>query len=329
MQRFFSVIVIFAILLVGGGYLWSKKADEESRVKRNEELAAARRGFEDKARAAAREQDNDGYMRSMRAAIQSYDEELKKRVYSKSPESRDPAEFKKKVDEQFQKGLIKEAQQKSMLEGYVIVKDAYDTLMSGNWKPVLSAAGKGDTRLDIYDVKRAKDDDGQPVLEGKFFFWGVNEATRMNWGHLSLKYWKADKEKVKEGKEMVEKEVEKVLGKADGESQPHIIIQDPQKKIAQFPSYVSIGYMWLPVMPREAKSVDIELAYVAKTSGGDHDSVLKWDKFKIPESWKLSEGENWDADVVEATEDEIAGKNEGAEAAEGAPEKAAHPQKKK
>jgi hypothetical protein len=322
MQRFFSVIVIFAILLVGGGYLWVRKSDEDARIKRADELAAARRTFADKARAAAREQDNDAYMRSMRAAIQSYDEELKKRVYAKAPEARDPAAFKKKIDDQFQKGLIKEAQQKSMLEAYGIVKEAYDTMMSGNWRPVLSAAGKGDSRLDVYDVKRIKDDDGQSVLEGRFFFWGIEPGTRVNWGHLSLRLWKTDKEKVKEGREMVEKDVDKVLGKVDGESQPHIIIQDPQKQIAEFPSYVSIGFLRLPVLPHEAKVVDIEYAY----KHGDHDSVLKWEKFKIPDGWKLSESESWDADTVEATEDEIAGK-EGAEAAEGQPEKKPHKKK--
>lgn len=146
------------------------------------------------------------------------------------------------------------------------------------------------------------------MLEAKFFFWGVEDSTRMSWGHLSLRYWKVEKEQVKEGREMVEKDVEKVLGKADGEAQPRIIVQNASKYIPEFPPYVSIGFMWLPVMPREAKLADIELSYVAKTPGGDHDSALKWEKFKIPDTWKLGEGEVWEADVVEATEDEIAGK---------------------
>lgn len=134
MQRFFSVIIIFGILLVGGGFLWVRKSDEASRVKRQDDLAAARKTLADKARAAVREADNDAYQRSMRAAIASYDDELKKRVYGKKPEARDPAAYQKGVEEKFKKGEIKEAQQKSMLEGYGIVRTAYDTLMSGNWK---------------------------------------------------------------------------------------------------------------------------------------------------------------------------------------------------
>ncbi|MCK6552856.1 hypothetical protein L6R52_43935 [Myxococcota bacterium] len=316
MQRFFSIIIIFAILVVGGGWVLMKKSEEEAKVKRAEDLAAARRTFADKARAAAKETDTDAYHRSIRTAIASYQEELKKRVYAKKPEAFDPEAFKKRVDAEFVEGKIKEAQQKSMLESYELVKQSYDTLMGGNWKPELSQAGKADTRLDLYDIKRAKTDEGQPILEAKFFFWGVEESTRMAWGPMSIKYWKVEKEKVKEGRQMVEKDVEKVLGKVDGDSTPHIIVQSVAKRIDQFPSYVSIGHFWLPVMPREAVFADIEITYTAKTSGGESQTVLSWQKLKIPDAWKLAEGESWEADVIEATEDEIAGK-EGQAAPEG------------
>lgn len=318
MQRFFSIIIIFAILVVGGSWVFIEKSEQEARAKREADLAAARRTFADKARSAARESDNDGYHRSIRAALGSYQEELKKRVYQKAPEELDVAAYKTDVERRFKEGELKESQQKSMLEAYAIVRDAYDTMMAGNWKPVLSAAGKLDSRIDIYDVKRTKTEEGAPVLEGKFFFWGIEKATRMSWGSLAIRYWKVEKEKVKEGREMVEKDVEKVLGRVEGEATPHIIVQSVADYIPQFPSNVSIGFFWLPVMPREAVYADIELGYTAKTSGGDSTSDLKWEKFKIPESWKLGEGESWDADVIEATEDEIAGK-EGGEGEEGAP----------
>jgi hypothetical protein len=319
MQRFFSIIIIFAILIVGGSWVFIQKSDQADAAKRAEDLDSARRTFMDKARAAIREEDNDAYERSIRSAIAAYNEDLKKRVYAKKPQAFDPGEYKLTADELFKEGKLKEAEHKSKLEGYEIVRGAYDTLMSGNWRTALTAQSK-DIRLDLYDVKRAKDDEGQPVLEGKFFFWGIEDNTRMSWGPLALRYWKIEKEKVKEGREMVEKDVEKVLGKADGESTPRIILQGPNKYVAQFPPSVSVGYMWLPVMPREATYADIEIGFVAKTSGGDRDVILKWEKFKIPDAWKLGEGESWEADVVEATDDEIAGKEEG-EGEEGAEKK--------
>jgi hypothetical protein len=132
--------------------------------------------------------------------------------------------------------------------------------------------------------------------------------------------------KVKEGGKMVEKEVEKVLGKTEGDAQPHIIIQTPGKYVDEFPSFVSIGYLWLTrPLPAEAKYIDIEYQYSTKTSGGgESQSTLKWEKMDIPSDWKLRPGQVWDADVVEATEDEIAGKDEKDKEKDGKEQKEEH-----
>jgi hypothetical protein len=309
MQRFFSMIIIFGILVVGGGYLYTQKSSEEAKQEVMDKRSEARRTFADKARAAVREDDPDSYQRAIQASIKSYDEELKKRVYAKREELRDPAGYEKEVDKQFKEGLLKEAQHKSMLEGYKMVREAYDTLMAANWRSILTAKGNGETRLDIYEMRRTRDDEGNPILEGKFFFWGIEDTTHMTWGQLALRYWGKSLEKVKEGRKTVEKDVEKVLGKAEGDAQPTIFIQNPNKYVADFPSYVAIGTIWLPVMPREAFAVDIEYSYTAKIGGANVDSMLEWEKHPIPSTWQLKEGEVWDADVIEATEDEIAGRD--------------------
>jgi hypothetical protein len=311
MKNFFSVIVIFAVLLVGGGYVYVKQSDESTRQKITEDLSNARRGFAAKARAAASQEDTDAYLRATRASLEAYKEELSKKVYKGHDDRRDPAAYKKHVEEKFEKKEIDEAKRKSMIEGYEIVKDAFDTLMSGNWKPVLTAKGNADTRLDVYDMKMISDAENKPVLEGKFFFWGIEDTTDVRWGNLSMRLWTSEMGTVVEkGKGKVEKEIEKVLGKSEGEAQPHIIIQTPHKYIDQFPAYVSIGYLWLPPMPREAKYVDIEYSYSTRVQGGgETQTTLKWEKLLIPDAWKLKEGQVWDADVIEATEDEIAGRD--------------------
>lgn len=316
MQRFFSMLIIFGILVVGGGYLYSQKAEEEAKQQIEEDRKAARRTFADKARAAVSEEETDVYLRGIQAALKAYDDELKKRVYADEPEWRDPAAYKAEVDRQFKEGLIKEVQHKSMIEGYEIVREAYDKIMAASWKPILTAKGKGETRLDIYEMRRTRDDEGNPILEGKFFFWGIEDSTRMTWGQLSMRYWTKKTKKVRKGRRKVEEEVEEVLGKAEGDAQPTVFIQNPQNYVADFPSFVAIGYIWFPVMPRDAFAVDIEYGYTAKIGGANIDSLLTWEKYAIPPSWQLKEGETWDADIVEATEDEIAGRD-GEEAMEG------------
>ena len=139
-----------------------QKSGEEAKQDVMDKRSEARRTFADKARAAAREEDNSNYHRGIQAAIKSYDDELKKRVYAKRDELRDPAGYEKEVDKQFKEGTIKEVQHKSMLEGYKMVREAYDVLMAANWNPVLTAKGQGETRLDIYEMRRTRDDEGNP-----------------------------------------------------------------------------------------------------------------------------------------------------------------------
>lgn len=317
MRNFFSIIVIFAVLLIGGGYVYMQKRDEERRVKLAENLQSVRRTFAHKARVAANNDDDETYAREIKAALTSYEEELSRTVYNEEWAKRDPEAYKTKVEGQFAEAKMDEARHKSMLEGYEIVREAYDTLKSASWRPVLTAKGSADTRLDIYSMKRATTDDGTPVLEGKFLFWGIEDSTQVSWGEMTMRLWKKEMEEVKEGRKKVEKEVEKVLGRAEGEAQPHIIIQKPHHYIEDFPSFVSIGYLWLPVLPADAVMVDLEYVYRTRTQGGGEvQSVLKWEKLAIPRGWKLKEGQEWDADEVEATEEEIAGEDdeEGADA---------------
>lgn len=311
MGRWVTLIIIIAIVVFGGGYLWQQKTAIEDRENLDRALADARRSFADLARAATKEEDEESYRRQILAALKTYENELDKRVYAIRPEWRDVEAFKKQVDQQFEDGKLREASRKRMFEGYDIVKDAYETLKKGRWKSVLTQADPDSgTRLDIYAVRRIRDDEGNPLLEGRFFFWGVEDSTRVNWGELSLRYWHTVEKTVRKRRRKVTEEVEEVLARAEGESTPRLIIQNPNRYIAEFPSYVSVGYIWLPVMPRQATKFDLTITYSARKGGAAKDAELKWKKLPIPSRWQLNEGEAWDADVVEATAEEIAGKDE-------------------
>ncbi len=308
MKNFFSIIVIFAILLVGGGFVYMKQQAEERRVRTIEQMSEVRRSFAHKARAAVNNDDDEAYLREIKAAISSYKDELDRTVYRENPDAKDIERYTKLLEEKFEGGEYDEARRKNMLEGYEIVREAYEILMSTSWKPVLTAKGKADTRLDVYTMKRSTDPDGRPILEGKFFFWGIEDSTQVSWGNLDIRLWKKAMVEVKKGRKKVEEEVEQVLGRAEGESQPRLIIQRPHTYIDDFPSFVSIGYLWLPLLPAEAHAADIDYGYSVRRPGsGEVDTTLKWEKWDLPRSWRLGEGQEWDADEVEATEEEIAG----------------------
>ena len=318
MRNFFSVIIIFVILIVMGGYVYVQKQDAAQREEISKNLSSVRRNFASRARDALNQEDGESYLRNIKAALESYEGELDRTVYASAPEAKDIEGYVKKVEEEFEKGTIDEAQRKRMLERHEIVRKAYDTLMARNWRPVLTAMGASDTRLDIYNLKRTTDSNGAPLMEGNFFFWGIEDSTDISWGDMITRIWKTEMEMVKEGRKKVEKEVEKVMGRVEGSAEPYIMVTSPHKNIEFFPSFVSIGTLRFAVLPAEAKKIDLEYTYTTRRSGGgDRDSVLKWEKLEVPAGWRLGEGQEWDADEVEATEEEIAGKDPNAEEEEG------------
>jgi len=310
MRNFFSIIVIFGILLVMGGYVYIQKQDTELREQISRDLSSVRRNFASRARDAANQEDGAAYLRNIKAALKSYEEELDRTVYAKSPESRNLEAYVEKVEEEFEKGNLDEGRYKRMLERHKIVESAYETLKNQNWRPILTAKGGSDTRLDIYELKRITDPNGAPLMEGKFFFWGIEDSTDVSWGDMITRIWKKEIEEVKEGRKKVEKEVEKVLGRVEGSAEPYIIIKSPHKNITFFPSFVSIGTLSFAVLPANATKIDFEYTYsTRRNNGGDVESVLKWEKLDVPSGWRLGDGQEWDADEVEATEEEIAGKD--------------------
>lgn len=313
MQRFFSLFVIAAIAIGGTAYLYMGHMEREARAEAEAKLKEARRSFAERVRGAVDEEDPQDYLRGVKAGLSSYEEELKSVVYKDHSDWFDVEAMRKQMDAELKEGNISEAQHKGMMDRFSLVKAAYDTLMNGSWKPELTQVGKGETRMDIFDVRRIHDRDGKPVLEARFFLWGVEPNTRIDFGNLVLEYWteeepdaKMKRQRRKEGRDP-DAPMYVPLGRAEGDASPVVMDANPAKTIPQFPSYVAVGTLWFPQVPQEAKVMDLKYAYSVRKGGGSYDSELVWDKMPIPSKWRLGEGEAWMADEVEATEDELKG----------------------
>lgn len=301
MQRSFGLVIVVIILLIAGGYWWKNKSDEEARAEIAEKLGEAREDFAEASALAAKAETTAAYRRGIAVAMKAYQDALKKEVYARKKDWRDPEAFLKKLKTAEDKGEVKAAVAEKKRETYQIVRSAYDTIKS-DWHTTLSAVGPGGVRLDIYDL-HLKSDAPQPMLEGDFFLWGA-EGKPVDWGSLDVRYWTKREKKVR--RKTVE--VDEVYGKANGSATPRYIMYSPKDYIAEFPSNVAVGRVWWPAMPTEATRADISLDFTARSAGGKEPNRMEWTVEPIPAGWKLAEG-SWKADSIEATEDEIAGKN--------------------
>ncbi|MEM1025682.1 MAG: hypothetical protein AAGD10_05260 [Myxococcota bacterium] len=304
-------LLIVLLLAAGGGYyLYGVYAEQQAREAIEVGVRDARRSFSDKAASIVTEEAKD-YNRRIREALKDFESQVQD-VYEGHEDWRNVDGYRTEVERRFEEGEISEAQKKSMMEGFGMVKNAYDTLLAGSWETELEAVDEGaDIRMDVYEVARVTDDDGNPLLEARAFLWGVEDSTRIGWGQLSLRYWTTGAAPSKTLRREARRQgldpdnMEYVLGRAEGTATPYIILQSPSDYIDAFPPYVSLAAIRFPAMPREAETVDFSYGFSARKGGARHEIAFAWEKLGIPEAWKLAEGDVWNADVVEASEDEI------------------------
>lgn len=306
MRGFWPLAVLLGLGLWGANYLYSQHAEQKERAQLLDELSEAREQFVERAQIAINHDRVEAYRASIQTALTEYEERVTK-IYADRPEWLDLEIQKALVDETLQDGKISEAQHRRMLEGHEFAKEAYETLRLGQWTSDLSQRGEGGTRLDVYDLKRIQDPDGNPLLEAQFFLWGIKPKTPVSFGGMTLKYWHQSQKKSRSRQRRRGSQSSKwsPLGQAEGDASPIVFIQDPSRQIAQFPSYVSIGTLWFPQVPREAEVMDLSYGYTVRRMGQAHRSQLTWEKMSIPPSWRLSEDEPWLADEVETTEEEL------------------------
>ncbi len=310
MGRVVAVAIIVGMIFVGGGFLYTQYASQQSAARTAAALKDVREGFVEVVRPAISVEDDGEYRRQLRTALANYDRQLARVVYQERPDLRDLEAFKAKVADQFSRGKIDEHRRDSALEGYRIVAEAYETLKKGRWKSVLTKAGAKDTRLDIYEIRRVLDRTGTPRLEARFMLWGVDDPAEVNWGELRMRFWKTVHKKVRRGRRRVVEDVDQVFATSDTSARPYVVIHKPERFIAEFPSYVSVGALRLSVVPPEANRFDITYTYTVNRRGNRTDAVLKWSQLPVPPGWQLREGETWEADVRDATPEEIAGEGE-------------------
>lgn len=309
MGRGVAIAIVAVAAVGGGGLLWKRQDDQRARQAVDASLVDARAAFKELAMGAVAETEDEGYRRRLLTALLQYEETLETRVYGERPQLRDPDAYRRRMERQLDELDVPAAERPGKLEGFEIVKAAYDKLASGTWKSVLTQAGAGNTRLDVYQMRRIVTEDGRPMLEGRFFFWGLDDEARVDWGQLEMRLWRTVEKTVGRGRRRRTQEVAEVYGKIQSDDGPRVYIDAPNRYIAEFPPYVAVGYLHLPVMPSEVDAFDLTLRYRVKKAGVRHDAELKWTKMPIPPRWQLSPGQRWEADVIEATEDEIAGKD--------------------
>jgi hypothetical protein len=198
-----------------------------------------------------------------------------------------------------QKGKLKQEQQEQLEDFQKYAETRLALLKDGAYAPVVSSLAEG-LRLDLVTVQSGPAPEGAPGLRVDFALWGApryvereraNERTvtrnvvPVAFKRIAFRFLDAE---------------EKLYGEMSGGGEPYQKLADPERFTDDFPPGVLFGTWWVELFPREAASVEIELAADVRAPSGAVRPATFTAKLPVPEAWKLPPGATYQADVREA-----------------------------
>jgi hypothetical protein len=198
-----------------------------------------------------------------------------------------------------QKDKLKKEQQEQLEDFQKYAESRLGLLKDGAYAPVVSSLAEG-LRLDLVAVQPGPAPEGAPGLRVDFALWGAPrylERERANdrtvtrnvvpvaFKHIAFRFLDP---------------AGKLYGEMNGAGEPYQKLADPERFVDDFPPGVLFGTWWVELFPREAATVEVELAADVRAPSGAVRAATFTAKLPVPEGWKLPPGAAYQADVREA-----------------------------
>jgi hypothetical protein len=204
-----------------------------------------------------------------------------------------------KLAEEEQKGKAKKERRDDLEEWQKYADGRLALLRDGKYAPLASAAADG-LRLDLVAVEPGPSPEGAPGLRVDFALWGAPrylERERAN-----------DKTVTRNVVPVTFKQIAfhfldasgKLYGEMTGPGEPYQKLADPERFADDFPPGVLFGTWWIELFPREAATVQVELAVDGRAPSGAVRPATLQTTVPVPERWKIPPGATFQAQVREA-----------------------------
>lgn len=197
------------------------------------------------------------------------------------------------------KGKLKKQDREAIADFQAYAEGRLALLREAKYAPVASAIAEG-LRLDLVAVEPGPAPGSGPGLRVDFALWGAPRYL----------------ERERSGDKTVTRNVVPVAfkriafqfldaagkpyGEMSGGGEPYQKLVDPERFVDDFPPGVLFGTWWVELFPREATTVNLEIAADLRTPSGALRPASFVFKLPVPERWKLPPGATFQAEVREA-----------------------------
>ena len=201
--------------------------------------------------------------------------------------------------EEEKKGKLKKEEREAIADFQAYADGRLALLREAKYAPVASAFSEG-MRLDLLAVEPGAAPGAGPGLRVDFALWGAPRYLERERS--------ADKNVTRTVLPVVFKRIAfqfldaagKPYGEMSGGGEPYQKLIDPERFSDDFPPGVLFGTWWVELFPREADSVNLEVAADLRTPSGASRPASFVFKLPVPERWKLPPGATFQAEVREA-----------------------------
>jgi hypothetical protein len=201
--------------------------------------------------------------------------------------------------EEEKKGKLKKEEREAIADFQAYADGRLALLREAKYAPAASAFSEG-MRLDLLAVEPGAAPGAGPGLRVDFALWGAPRYLERERS--------GDKNVTRTVLPVVFKRIAfqfldaagKPYGEMSGGGEPYQKLIDPERFSDDFPPGVLFGTWWVELFPREADTVNLEVAADLRTPSGASRPASFVFKLPVPERWKLAPGATFQAEVREA-----------------------------
>ena len=201
--------------------------------------------------------------------------------------------------EEEKKGKLKKEEREAIADFQAYADDRLALLREAKYAPAASAFSEG-MRLALLAGEPGAAPGAGPGLRVDFALWGAPRYLERERS--------GDKNVTRTVLPVVFKRIAfqfldaagKPYGEMSGGGEPYQKLIDPERFSDDFPPGVLFGTWWVELFPREADSVNLEVAADLRTPSGASRPASFVFKLPVPERWKLPPGATFQAEVREA-----------------------------
>lgn len=308
MKGLIPFVVVIALLGAGGYMMFTNLSEQLDEATFLEKLNAQRVQFVEQA-AVTRMVPDDKFPFDRAQLIGWHLKEVNK-LFEAHPTQKVADRFLKEREERNKDKKNKDlAKEERFKERYTWLKEVWEKQVSRGDYNVLMAQMKEGIRVEITNIEPwTPPEGGKQSLKMDLLLWGPVHD-HITFKGLSIQFVREIEETDKRGRTVTKR----ALAKIEGGGPPNVLHPSgpnpaPEKWIPAWPPNVSVGYYTgLPLFAPDATKFSFAMTVEVRTLGGTSTPIeFKWENIDVDPSWKAPPGSVWDANVAEATEEELA-----------------------